>query len=677
MYRIIRDNQKKLMAFFAVGLMVAFLVPTGLQQINDRTDQPRAQMSSGPITYGEFERAHGDWDILRSNVHTYSSFGGPPVPLLLSLGNPSPQRLAILSGQVPAYQFPNAPLAPAEIVGNPQTFLLLWKEAVAAGIIISDQRLDEALATQIIAQKGGTPAADRRIREAIRDFMMVEASYNRIAGQAKTSAPMLERAMVNHFVRLSADVAIFDGAGSMATSMPATGATTEPAAATGPSAVSGILSPDAIQAQFKKYADTPPNLPTEANPFGFGYRIPDRVKVQTLAITHDQLKSVVEKTRTADKWDVAARTYFYTHLSEFPSTQPTSLPSLNAGFDMSAMPTSQPGERKFDDLSAEQKKDALEKAMEPEIDALAGRIVAALNDQFATDFAAAKPSTQPATTGPTDGFTSYHYLEQAAADIQKRFKILPTVEDHAQWVDQNNAPAMPGIGQATTSDGTSFTALAMGARPLHVGHEDDTGLRLYEFSRPLRDFNENLYLFRVTDAQMSHMPATVDEVLPQVLMDVQKQRAADAATTQAKALVDAAAKTGFHDAAGAAGKSVVPVGPVDPQTRFGSVPGLNIDPADRVPLLRGLGALLSSTTRDPQGRPLGTILLPASNQVLAVNITAAPVRSTPNGEFQDLLSVRVITNLELASALQREWFSFDGVAKRVDYVGERPDQRAE
>jgi hypothetical protein len=663
------------MAFFAVGLMVAFLIPSGLQRLNNRQSQARAKMGDQTLTYGDFDRASVDWRILRENVHTYSPFGGQPIPLLYSLGNPSPQRLAIITGHVPSYQFQNAPVAPVEIVGNPLTFLLLLKEAQTAGIVISDQRLDGEMADRVSAPPSADPAADARIREAVRDFMMVQASYERIASQVKTSDPMLQRAMAERFVRLSADLSVFDGAASSypSTSQPATAGTTQPATR------SAIPSPADLKAQFEKYSTTPPNHPTRDNPFGFGYRIPDRVKVQTISVTRDQLKAVIEKTRTPDKWDVAARTYFYTHKDEFPASQPTSMPSLNAGYDLSAMPTSQPGKRKFDSLTAEQKKESLDKAMEPEIAALSGRIVAFLNDRFTADYTKSKPATtQPITTQPTTGYLSYSYLEQIAASVQKQFNILPTVEDHAQWLDQETASSLPGLGQALSSDRASFATLAMGAQPFHQGHDDDEGLALYQFSSPLRDFNDNLYLFRITAAQVNHTPTSMDEVLPQLLIDVQKQRATDTATQQAKLLLDTAVKDGFAAAAHAAGKSVLPVGPIDLQTAaYGSIPGFEVAPADRLPFLRGLGNLLSSPMRDSQNHPLGTILLPNSEQVLAVNITAAPIQTSFNREFTDELSVRVISTIDMASAIQRAWFSFEGVSKRVDYVGERPDQRAE
>lgn len=665
MYRFIRDHNKKFMAVFAVVLMVAFLLPAGFQQMgNRRADAARSHMGDQPITYGDYQRAENDWELLARDAFTITSFG-QQVPLLITLGDPAPQRLAMMMRMVDERMFPNAPLAPIQIVGNPTTFLLLLKEAQAAGITISDARVDETLRSEVTIRPDLDARLKQNVREAVRDFLAVEASYARVASAVKASEPMRQRTLAERLVRITADVVAFDAAPAAIPAL-AAAATTAP-------------SDEALKAQFDKYADVASGAVTDTNPFGFGYLIPDRAKVQTLGITRDQLKAAVEKTRKPRQWDVDARKYFYSNPTEFPAptSQPaTTLPGAAAGFDINATPAGPTTAkvRTFDDLTAEQKKDAVARVMRPEIEALESKINAYLTDRFTKDYATAKPSTQPATApSEATGYTSYGYLEGVAADVQKQFGVLPTTADHTSWLDGPGMNLLPGISSANLASGAGFGVAVFTAQPFN--DSEKASPRLQEFSQALRDFNENIYYFRLTAAERRHKPASLDEVRAQVVADVARQAANDAATTAAKALVTAATTSGFGSAATAAGQKVVTVGPLDLQNAFAPVIGLDVPEADRRAFARGIAQALSSTTRDPAGRPLGTVSLPTARKVLAINITAAPLETIPGSTtFSDQLAAAIMTENQLDSVILTDWFSFDGVSKRIHYKGDKPDQ---
>ncbi|HEV7298660.1 MAG TPA: hypothetical protein VGN72_04785 [Tepidisphaeraceae bacterium] len=666
MYRLIRDHNKKLIAVFAVVLMIAFLMPVGMQQMSDNTGVARAYMGDEAITVGDYQRARSDWDILLNQVTT-TTMMGQPVPLLLSLGDPSPQRLAELTGLIQPNPYSNTPPAPIEIIGGPDTFLLLLKEAEAAGITVSDERVDLALASDYRLRSAVDAGETTRTREAIRDFLMVEASYARVAGVAKSTQPMRQRLLARGLARINADIVSFSSA-------PAGIPTTAAVATTAPSQQD-------LQALFDKYADVPVGLMSETNPLGFGYQVPDRVKVQTLSINRDQLVAAIEKTRSPYDWGVAARKYFLLNKAEFPAAEPTTVPSPTTGFDLSAAPAAtRPTERSFSDLPPEQQKQATDRVMEPEIAALSAKINTYLTDRFTKDYAAAGPATQPttatttasATTPPADGYPSYGYLEQVAQDVQKQFGVLPSVTNHADWLDRTAARALPNIGGAMLSDSSiDFASLVFAGEPFTT---TSAGLRMKQFSQPLEDFQGNLYYFRVTDAEPKHRAPSLESVLAQVQRDAALKKAADAAREAANALIETAKAGTLESVAQQQGREVTAVGPVNPGNQFEQVPGLDLaDTADRAAFLSGVWSVLSSETRDAQGRPLGMITLPTSRQVLAVNVTSAPVEPTSDGAFTDQISAALFETSQRSAALQQDWFSFDGVSKRINFKGDRPD----
>src|SRR5688500_7803220 len=85
------------------------------------------------------------------------------------------------------------------------------------------------------------------------------------------------------------------------------------------------ITAEQLNAHFDKYADTVAGDASDANPFAFGYKYPDRVKLQYVAITRADVRKVVEASKTAYDWEVEARKYHRQNQAEFkpdPTTQP-------------------------------------------------------------------------------------------------------------------------------------------------------------------------------------------------------------------------------------------------------------------------------------------------------------------------------------------------------------------
>jgi len=88
-------------------------------------------------------------------------------------------------------------------------------------------------------------------------------------------------------------------------------------------------SDEEITAQFEQDRDVFPGSFTEENPFGFGYKQPDRIRISYMLV--DRL--VIERVTSAD--EQAVRDYYRSHRSEFvepATTQPTTKPARQRKF---------------------------------------------------------------------------------------------------------------------------------------------------------------------------------------------------------------------------------------------------------------------------------------------------------------------------------------------------------
>jgi hypothetical protein len=133
-------------------------------------------------------------------------------------------------------------------------------------------------------------------------------------------------------------------------------------------------------------------------------------------------------------------------------------------------------------------------------------------------------ATAPAATQP-DGFASFSYLEQLAADVQKQLGVLPAVTSKSeQWLSSDDLGKLPGIGSAhRPSNGQSFPNYVLQSAeplmPVPSKADESAVLSLLEPSQPLEDADGNVYLFRLTDAQPAQAPQGLADVRDQVEAD--------------------------------------------------------------------------------------------------------------------------------------------------------------
>ncbi len=136
---------------------------------------------------------------------------------------------------------------------EPDTFLLLQKEAIRMGLAPSADRVEELMNNQITLDSKSSPEDVYATRQAFSAIVLVRAGYERASSVLKVTAPekQYQAAMMGQKIKLSYlafDVAEFKPA------VPA--ATTEQ-----------------LKAQFDKYANVLADQPSETNPFGLDTNI--------------------------------------------------------------------------------------------------------------------------------------------------------------------------------------------------------------------------------------------------------------------------------------------------------------------------------------------------------------------------------------------------------------------
>ncbi len=324
---------------------------------------------------------------------------------------------------------------------------------------------DDSVRSMVVNEFRADPT-DQRLYSTARNFLLVQALYDRVANSVMVSQPVWQRVIDDHLQTVQLAVAEFT-VDSMRHSV--TAPTTQQ-----------------IEQQFEKFKHVDPDASKkpDEDPLGFGYQIPTRVKIQYLKIPHKAVIDAARNEKSAYDWDVDAREYYYKHESDFnrmppkasPATQPTTLPTTlpatgpsaststthPATLPVAEAPATGPSTRPF----AEVQEEIMTRLLEDPAKALGDKIKEAVAHRLQTDFAAyhppAGPTSQPSASSEAAAFQSAAYLDQVALAIQKEFKVLPEVQQIGDAQSGAQLARLPGIGQATTEKGKSFARYATG-----------------------------------------------------------------------------------------------------------------------------------------------------------------------------------------------------------------------
>ncbi len=652
----LRKHQKKLLAIFASFLMIVFILPNALRPSPQSRNTLMGHLGDEKIYAENIRASQLEWDALKH---------------VLIQGNNPQERW------VPIVQVMFSPQTLEQFEEHPAMFYLLEREAKKIGAQPNEQAMQELL------QTAATPSGDGRLlpieqadnadllRQAIVDLLTVQGSFNQQRDLVKLSEPVRQYELATQGQQISTDLVEFKSSDF----------------------ANRVQNPTTqqLQEQFTKYADKEPASTTSASdPFGFGYRYPDRVKLQYLSVSRDEVKKYVKAKKDDYLWQVDAQRYYLEHQSQFqttPATQAsTTRPTSQAstGPSTRAVASTQPTTKPF----AEVRDEAMRAVLDPQVDELQTDIINRIRSRMTQDWmayhtavgsttapttatasAASKPAPMTAYGVP---FDSYEYLQKLAADIQKQTGVLPTVASIADtFKDDKQLEALAGIGQSL-QENIPFSMYATRlAEPFMNGQKSDRSIAIWQPSQVLRDMRENDYVFRLTAVDPSHKPASLDEVKAAVEADWKKAQAYELAKAQAKQVMESAAKSNLSNAAIGAGKMITTTGPFANRPTV-EIPNYEVDPSAKANFLEQAFNLLTlANQKNPH--PTSLIELPAAGKVLVAqleDVKPAWRNDDMMAMAGDIFSQQIAHELEIE--IYNHWFNYNELATRVGYHEENP-----
>ncbi|MHC4108193.1 MAG: hypothetical protein ACYSTY_08935, partial [Planctomycetota bacterium] len=515
------------------------------------------------------------------------------------------------------------------LVDDPGHWYLLTREAEAAGVMPSPSSIyrslpeprDQTLGT--LASLAGS-RADVVLR-ALAKREGVDRMVSLYQGGDQFSDRRLRQHARRAFAAVDADIVVIKAAPQPAD--------TEPGEAD-------------IEQQLEAYADVAPGEGEK----GFGYRLPDRVKLEWMTVPLDSVRRMIE---ASDRLDgVALRKHW----------------RLNPDGLFPTVDTSQP-------VPDVVRSDLLERLADETMDEIA---------KFAYDRLRAQRRGLPEDSGylvlGSDWEQRQLSFFQLAQEIQGEFGVdLPSYESTGQeWLERDDLNELPGFGTATT---TKFGPIPVGLGDLVAAAKEFGGSTTVVIQEavaapPLRDAAGDVYLFRIIDTDASRPPESADEVRDQVIADLNRlahyQRLADTADE-----VAAAARTRGLLAVALENNSRIErairvsifderLGVPTPLPTIG-VHGATVEAIVDRALSAPEGTLLSNLPPEQQ-----IFVLPIEDQLALAIVRLQRLTPLSESRYGQLVSQGLVQTMILSEELDggevmRQAFSFDAMADRHNF----------
>jgi hypothetical protein len=544
----------------------------------------------------------------------------------------------------------------------------------AADFLVNDQVGIRTSNGAVVALESLNDNATRIIAgQYMANLLMVTSAFQRVANSVKISDPLVQHQIAEQSQQIKVRVVDF--------------------AAKDYEAKVGAPTDEQLAKQFEAYADVVPGTPaTEKDPFGFGYKYPNRIKIQYLIIPRSEVRKAIKAGQSDYDWQVRAQRYYIEHQKDFiTTTQASNTAGLSIGIAAPITSTTKP----FEEVQNE----VMNRIIEPLVDSLQTRIQTDLTARMAADYEtwlkanpngpssapatqeALVPATAPATSAPAIAnapFQTYGYLQKLAADVLRQYKVTLTIGSATDsFKDMLELQALPGIGNVsfdTPQQSISFAQYALTvAEPFVPADQRDKPvvLSLYEPSRPLLDDSRNGYVFRITAADPSHKPASFNEVRPQVEMDWKRAQAYQLAKEDAQKLLEAARAEEIEKVAG--DRKVIQT--EEYFMRSPAIGNYSVTSASLPEFIKQTFAMINPLLSRQSDRPVTLLELPADGKVAVAELVY--VDSTIKDEMQQIAREFFGRQIQqqYQSALADAWFNHDNLLARLNYQDQtRPNK---
>jgi hypothetical protein len=622
MIKLIRKHQKKVLAFFGIGLMIAFAAQTNTGRGSAGPNkQVLGKTNTAPIYNTDMADARREWGLLSRNVQVMA---------------PN-MRTGQYEARPIIYKYFTQPTI-AEIEQKPELFLLLRQEAVDANTQINKDELQDIMTNDYVRPAGADEDTDEAVYDAVADLLRIDANFNRVANDVKVSQPQRDLVLAKALQRIQLNVV--ELAASRYASKVATPTT------------------QAVQEQFEKYGNVDPGKPDAGNPFGFGYRLQDRVKLQYLQIDRQAAEKIVDATKTPYDWDVEARLYYLQHKDEFATTQPTNVPTTE--------PTAT-GVRPY-----EQVRDAaLRSVRQPQLEKLILDVQNKILATMQSDLRIWSNSSGATSLG--EPYPSYTYLQKLCDAIEAQFKLrVFASEQDRDFLSAVDLAGLKGIG-TSEDESSKFSDDVIQRATAYLARSDkDTPAakaQLMTASDPLFDLDGNVYIYRLTDARAAEPAPDVQAVAAKIESDLRTEAAYRLAQAQAKAIL---AKHATMLSSALAGSGL---------TEVGTAPFSDLNPnlGDEISLSSvGQAAFVDRAFHllagyDPTSgqNPMEIIEVPQDAKVFVAQLAHVTPSWDETNFYRQASEATDYLLRQEKQLLREQWMSYDQVAKRTGYQAQQ------
>lgn len=402
---------------------------------------------------------------------------------------------------------------------QPEIYAVLKREAVRNGMVVDRDRVESVVRNELQMSEATPPEHLNLAREAVGGLLLVQAFANSSAEALKVTRPYLQGIVARQMQGLNLSVTMF-GASEFAA-----GPTSAPTTQGGG------------QELYDKFKSTlAGNFSTE-DPFGFGYMLPDRLRLEYLTISNAELLRAAEARspnptpgpNPAYDWDVEAHKYYAQHAADFTDSKvvPNPLKGLT-GSDTITQKTTQP----FEGARAA----ILAKLYAARAGQLRQQVLRKITTTMQADFKQfAESPAKPSSLGVR--YDSFEYLQKLAERTQADTGIRPGVATLGQrFYSLADLAKLPELAVAKTEQGVDLPSYLLAlAKPLvrDGAKPKFDPLATFEPSPPFADAASNVVIARIPEALLERVPAE-SEVATQV--------AADNAAVSAQSRVLAAAE---------------------------------------------------------------------------------------------------------------------------------------
>jgi len=649
MLKYLRANNKKILAVIGVFLMIAFIVPSVTKsRLRGGASDVIARVGGQKVYGREYHSAAFEWDLLTRRLFMqHPQFKDARMTL------PAQQIEQRLMGGMP-YYLPQITFQARAIAAqlDALSYMLLLREARQM-----DARVPEELVRDAMEKLAPLPrdVAEIHAEQAVRHWLMIMEAFDRVAGAARISPAAAFHMMADREQQAQLRLVEFKA----------------------DSWKKGIEpTPEQLREFFEKYR----NIDPDRDDFGFGFRYPDRVRIQYVKVPRDKVKAAVstEDTYKAYKDRPAA------FQALFPATAPATAPATSPSAAAASQPATAPsGPRPWAQLT-EQEKDRVRDRIAAERAYAMAREISRL---FSQDWPAFKqamkesPTTVPAKAPETrlgPRYDDYLYLVKVRETVQKMavaHGVMPVTVEEGRLLSAKELADLPGIGKSRLrlQDGdVPFVSLAMDlfepwmsperrkmAQERHV-----PTLSLFQPSPLLEDAEGNYYLFRIVHAERACAADSLGPLEDRVREAFITSQAYAKAKNAAQEFLARARSEGLEKAAAAAGAAVITT-ELFANHPEGKLQNYKLPDAAYPKLIEGAFALVQTRLKTGRQHPVDIIELPrAATVVVAELADARPATEDP-------LLVTIMqrrAEVERTGQLLAMWFQNDAIRSRTQYV---------